>query len=90
MIDTSLRPVVHRHVRLQWEPVQSSFVLLYPEGMVKLNTSASEILKVCDGQRTVAQIVELLQQRYPQAGELQDDVADFFAGAIEKGWTELV
>ena len=39
--------------RLQWEPAQSCFVLLYPEGMVKLNQSAGEIMKRCDGQRDV-------------------------------------
>lgn len=90
MIDASLRPVVNRHVRLQWEAAQSCYVLLYPEGMVRLNSSASEILKVCDGQRTVAEITLLLEEKYPAAGELEDDVHDFFIGATEKGWTALV
>jgi pyrroloquinoline quinone biosynthesis protein D len=29
-----------RHYRFQWEPAQNAFVLLYPEGMVKLGGSA--------------------------------------------------
>ena len=43
--------------RLQWEPAQDCHVLLYPEGMVKLNQSAGQILSRCDGQRDVAAIV---------------------------------
>ena len=38
--------------RFQWEPAQQAHVLLYPEGMVKLNQSAGEILKRCDGSRS--------------------------------------
>ena len=42
-------PRIGHGFRLQWEPAQGCFVLLYPEGMVKLNQSAGEILKRCDG-----------------------------------------
>ncbi len=48
-IRTSASPRIGRGFRLQWEPVQDCHVLLYPEGMVKLNESAGEILKRCDG-----------------------------------------
>ena len=37
-------PRIGHGFRLQWEPAQESHVLLYPEGMVKLNQSAGEIL----------------------------------------------
>jgi pyrroloquinoline quinone biosynthesis protein D len=71
--------------RFQWEPMQNSHVLLYPEGMVKLNPSASEILKYCDGSRTVRQIIEGLKERFPDAN-LDDDVLNFLKGAQERGW----
>ncbi len=35
------RPSIRPGIRLQWEAVQNAYVLLYPEGMVKLNTSAA-------------------------------------------------
>jgi pyrroloquinoline quinone biosynthesis protein D len=41
-------PSVAKLFRFQWEEAQACFVLLYPEGMVKLNTAAGEILKRCD------------------------------------------
>ena len=44
-LGTSSRPAVGRGFRLQWEPAQNAYVLLYPEGMIKLNGSAGEILK---------------------------------------------
>ena len=40
-----LRPRLSRLFRLQWEEAQGAYVLLYPEGMVKLNDSAAQVLK---------------------------------------------
>ena len=49
------RPRLVAHYRLQWEEeVQKSWVLLYPEGMVKLNGSAGEIMHRLDGEKTVS------------------------------------
>jgi len=74
--------------RLQWEPAQNAHVLLYPEGMVKLNGSAGEILRRCDGARTLAQIVADLETTFNQTG-LAPDVQDFVAFAREQGWLEV-
>ncbi len=58
------QPRVGPGFRLQWEPAQDCHVLLYPEGMVKLNGSAGEIMKRCDGERSVAAIVAELEQAF--------------------------
>jgi pyrroloquinoline quinone biosynthesis protein D len=71
--------------RFQWEPVQNAHVLLYPEGMVKLNESASEILKRCDGLRTIGQIIADLKTEFPGT-DLDADVMKFLHGALERGW----
>ena len=84
----SVRPVVGRGFRLQWEPAQDAHVLLYPEGMVKLNRSAGAIMSRCDGQRTVAQIVADLEQAFGVT-DLDGDVAAFVSMALEKSWLEL-
>jgi len=75
-------------MRLQWEPAQEAHVLLYPEGMVKLNSSAGAIMSRCDGVRTVADIVADLERTYALTG-LAGDVAAFVALAVEKRWVEL-
>ena len=78
-------PRVGPGFRLQWEPVQDCHVLLYPEGMVKLNGSAGEIMKRCDGVRSVGEIVADLEQAFSAQG-LQGDVLAFLAIAGEKRW----
>ncbi|HUN92404.1 MAG TPA: pyrroloquinoline quinone biosynthesis peptide chaperone PqqD [Burkholderiaceae bacterium] len=79
------RPRLGRLFRLQWEEAQQAWVLLYPEGMVKLNASAAEIITRCDGVRTVPQIVASLEQAFGASG-LEADVRAFLAMARERGW----
>ena len=71
--------------RLQFEPAQECHVLLYPEGMVKLNPSASEIMKRCDGQRSVAAVVSELESAFAAQG-LEGDVLAFIAMAGQQRW----
>jgi pyrroloquinoline quinone biosynthesis protein D len=82
------RPSIGRGFRLQWEAAQNAFVLLYPEGMIKLNASAGEILKRCDGIATVDEITASLEQAFSTQG-LQADVLAFVVMAHEKHWVSL-
>ena len=82
------RPAIARGLRLQWEPAQEAHVLLYPEGMVKLNGSAGAILSRCDGVRTLQEIVADLERSFGTTG-LSDDVAAFVTLALERRWVEL-
>ncbi len=71
--------------RLQWEETQRCFVILYPEGMVKLNPSAAEILKYCDGTKSVADIIQSLQEKFNESN-LQTDIIAFLEDAYAKRW----
>jgi pyrroloquinoline quinone biosynthesis protein D len=71
--------------RLQWEESQQNHVLLYAEGMVKLNESAAEILQLCNNDRSVKDIVDALVEKY-QDTSLQTDVMTFLDEALDKGW----
>jgi pyrroloquinoline quinone biosynthesis protein D len=82
------RPAVARGFRLQWEAAQNAHVLLYPEGMIKLNTSAGEILKRCDGATTVADITADLERTFA-AANLSEDVIRFINMAVEKKWLKI-
>jgi pyrroloquinoline quinone biosynthesis protein D len=73
--------------RLQWEPAQDAHVLLYPEGMVKLNQSAAEILKRCDGTRDIDTLIDELQKAF-NAPDLGGEVRSFVAEAERRGWLE--
>jgi pyrroloquinoline quinone biosynthesis protein D len=78
-------PRIGAGFRLQWEPAQNAHVLLYPEGMVKLNQSAGEILKRCDGKTSVAAIVADLEAAFNAQG-LELDVIAFCEVASQQKW----
>lgn len=88
VLPVSAHPRVGRGYRLQWEAAQDAYVLLYPEGMVKLNGSAGAIMSRCDGVRTLAEIVADLESAYGAAG-LEGDVLAFVSLALEKRWLEV-
>jgi pyrroloquinoline quinone biosynthesis protein D len=71
--------------RLQWEEAQQKNVILYPEGMVELNQSSAEILKLCDGTRTLAQIVSELEETF-STQDLYNDINAFLEVALQNGW----
>ncbi len=79
------QPLLSRLFRLQFEKAQNAYVLLYPEGMVKLNDSAAQILLRCDGKQTVPEIVSDLEHAFETSG-LQKDVEAFLQAAQERGW----
>lgn len=77
-------PRLHPKARLQRDDVRGRDVLLYPEGLVTLSLTGAEILKLCDGVRSLADIVTTLEQRYEERG-LEGDVATFLEGLAAKG-----
>jgi pyrroloquinoline quinone biosynthesis protein D len=88
-ISTNDVPVMAKTFRFQWEEAQGCHVLLYPEGMVKLNTAAGEILKRCDGERSVAEIIDDLLTQFPGAEGLPEDVLTFLSTAYDNQWIRL-
>lgn len=82
-------PALRRGFRFQWEPAQGCHVLLYPEGMVRLNDSAGAILERVDGRRSVAAIVDELARCFPEAGGIEADILEFLEVARERFWIEL-
>jgi len=57
-------PRLWRLARLDFDPVRQRHVLLYPEGAVLLNDTGAAILELCNGNRTVEEIVTILSERY--------------------------
>jgi pyrroloquinoline quinone biosynthesis protein D len=87
-VAVTCRPALGRGFRLQWEAAQNCYVLLFPEGMIKLNPSAGEIMKRCDGQATIAEITTDLEQAFATSG-LCADVMAFVAMARDKQWLSV-
>ena len=81
------QPKLSRKFRLQFEPAQDRWVLLYPEGMVQLNPSAAEILKRCDGERSVEGIVAELEAAYNAQG-IAPEVRNLLEEGQRRGWID--
>ncbi|MGE8153557.1 pyrroloquinoline quinone biosynthesis peptide chaperone PqqD [Pseudomonas vancouverensis] len=87
--DRSKIPTWRPGYRFQYEPAQKGHVLLYPEGMIKLNESAALIGGLIDGQRDVATIISELDQQFPGVPELGDDIEQFMEVARAQHWITL-
>ncbi|HTE42904.1 MAG TPA: pyrroloquinoline quinone biosynthesis peptide chaperone PqqD [Steroidobacteraceae bacterium] len=81
------RPRLAAGYRLQWEAAQNANVLLYPEGMVKLNQSAGEILKRCDGAKSLDTIVADLESAFDRK-DLGPSIFEFVSIATANGWLQ--
>ena len=81
------RPHLARQVRMEWDPARKQQVLLAPEGVLILNQTGATILGLCDGERTVVEIVEELRAQYNRVAD--DEVRDFLARLVAKRWVEL-
>jgi pyrroloquinoline quinone biosynthesis protein D len=68
-------PRLWRLARLDFDPVRQRRVLLYPEGAVLLNDTGAAILELCDGSRTVREIVVILAERYQ--ADVSADVLEY-------------
>ena len=79
------KPKLARRARLRYDGVRGGFVLLLPETAVLLAGPSAEILELCDGNRTVAELLGTLQARYPGA-DLEEDVRAFLLEARERRW----
>ena len=81
------RPHLAQQVRLDWDPVREQHVLLAPEGVLILNQTGATILGLCDGERTVVEIVEELRGQYNRVAN--DEVRDFLSRLVAKRLVEL-
>ena len=87
--DRSKVPSWRPGYRFQYEPAQKGHVLLYPEGMIKLNETAALIGDLIDGERDVAAIIARLEEQFPGVPELGDDIEQFMEVARAQHWIEL-
>ena len=78
----SSRPALWRLARLDFDPVRQRPVLLYPEGAMLLNDTGAEILKLCNGKRTVAEIAAELGTRYN--ADVTADVAEYLSNLADR------
>jgi coenzyme PQQ biosynthesis protein PqqD len=78
------RPRLVTGARLQYDDVREEHLLLVPEGAVRLNATAAEVLELCDGEHSLDDIVGALSARYDGA-DLSGDVRGLVEAMAAKG-----
>ena len=78
------RPRLATGARLRYDDVREEHLLLIPEGVVKLNPTAAEVLGLCDGERSIDDIAGVLSERYAGA-DVRDDVTELVDAMTQKG-----
>jgi pyrroloquinoline quinone biosynthesis protein D len=87
--DTS-KPRLADKSRLKWDAVREKHLLLFPEGVLVLNQTAHDVLALCDGQRTVAEIIKTLAAQYAiEANAIDADVKEILQKLAQKTFVTL-
>ena len=76
------RPRLAPHVRLTFDQARREYVLLTPETVTLLNDTGAAILELCNGERTVDEILTELRDRYDRVAD--DEVRLFLADLLAK------
>jgi len=87
LADTS-RPRLADKARLKWDAVREKHMLLAPEAVLVLNNTAHEVLLLCDGRRTVAEIVQALRAEY-SSDAIDGDVKEILQTLHQKTFITL-
>lgn len=84
----SSKPKLKNGCRLE----EGGEALLIPEGMIRLKGTGFKIVQFCNGEKTVAEIVQTLQTEFQRANpeEIEKDVSSFLDRLYEKGLLQLL
>ena len=87
---TSWQPRLSSRARLRWDKVEKRHMLVFPEAALLLNETAAEILKLCDGARTIEQIVDTLARQFVGTDRkmIADEVTDLLTRLQTRGLLE--
>lgn len=85
IVSGEARPRLKRYARLQHDPVRGAWALLSPERVFWPDDVSLDILRLCDGQRTVSQIIDELADQYDAAREdIAPDVEQFLQESSDR------
>jgi pyrroloquinoline quinone biosynthesis protein D len=86
-VDDAWRPRLASRARLKFDPIAQQEMLLFPEAALALNETGAAIVRLCDGARSINEIVEQLSKKYDNADRdaLIREVMDFLATIRARG-----
>ncbi len=85
LVSADSKPYLPRYVRVQFDATRRRFAVLAPERVYWPDETAVEILKLCDGERSISGIAAELASEYAAPVEtIQADVLEFI-----QSWTDI-
>jgi pyrroloquinoline quinone biosynthesis protein D len=86
-VSETSRPVLPRHAKLRFDETRKVWVILAPERVLAPDEIAVEVLQLCDGQRRVADVIDLLVAKYAAPREaIATDVVAMLQDLADKGF----
>ena len=86
IVSATSRPTLARGRRLHYDEPRNKWVVQAPERVLSPDPIAVEVLKLCDGSRTVAEVAESLSMRYTASKEqIEADVIAMLQDLADKG-----
>jgi pyrroloquinoline quinone biosynthesis protein D len=87
IIERETRPHLPAYLKLRHDAGRGRWILLAPERVLTPDDTAVAVLKLCDGKRTVEEIVETLAKEYSASADvIRADVLDLLQGLADKGY----
>ncbi|WPO44041.1 pyrroloquinoline quinone biosynthesis peptide chaperone PqqD [Tardiphaga sp. 42S5] len=86
-VSEASKPILPRHARLKFDETRQRWVILAPERVLAPDDIAVEILQLCDGNRSVADIIDLLVAKYAAPrDDIGTDVLAMLQDLADKGF----
>ena len=86
-VSETSRPKLPRHARLKFDQTRQVWVILAPERVLAPDEIAVEVLQLCDGVRSVAQMIDQLAEKYAaERGDIATDVIAMLQDLADKGF----
>ena len=87
IVERETRPQLPAYLKLRHDAGRGRWILLAPERVLTPDETAVAVLKLCDGQRTVEDIVQVLAKEYSAPAEvIRTDVLELLQGLADKGY----
>jgi pyrroloquinoline quinone biosynthesis protein D len=86
-VSEASRPVLPRHAKLKFDEARQRWVILAPERVLAPDEIAVEVLQLCDGVRSVEQMIDLLAEKYTaERAAIATDVVAMLQELADKGF----
>ena len=86
-VSKTSRPRLPRHAKLKFDETRQRWVILAPERVLAPDEIAVEVLQLCDGARSVEQMIDQLAEKYAaERGAIATEVIGMLQDLADKGF----